>query len=258
MDSQITLSKLEELFARQTTLITKNVTEDVTEKVTKNLSANIDGKLKPLIEENMKLRKEVTVLTTKLQKMEREIRNNNIILYGVKETENNSNELLGLIIQTLNAACEKTDLEKWDKWEINNFYRLGKPIENKTRPILITVTLAWRKAEMLKNKKYLPENVYINEDFPKEILKKRQELKKQQQEEINKGKLAYIRYDKLIIKEKPSEKRKRSPTNSPKTTEHPDEQITPAPPIKINKINKLEQVHRARSSSLSSNGPSKQ
>lgn len=111
--------------------------------------------------------------------------------------------------------------------------------------------------EMLKNKRYFPENIYISEDFPKEVLNKRKELKTQQQEEIKKGNLAYIRYDKLIIKEKSTEKRKRSPSNSPKGTNHFSELITNAPP-KINKTKKLDQMQRTRSYSLSGSTTDKQ
>ncbi|KAL0830991.1 hypothetical protein ABMA28_001879 [Loxostege sticticalis] len=46
------------------------------------------------------------------------------------------------------------------------------------------------------------------------------------EEEIEKGKVAYIRYDKLIVKEAPNEKRKRSPTQSPKTMPGTSESIS--------------------------------
>lgn len=66
---------------------------------------------------------------------------------------------------------------------------------------MITVTLVWRKIELLKNKKLFPENIYITEDFPKEVLLKRKELRKQKEEEIINGKIAFIRYDNIIIKD---------------------------------------------------------
>ncbi|KAL0849608.1 hypothetical protein ABMA28_013867 [Loxostege sticticalis] len=55
---------------------------------------------------------------------------------------------------------------------------------------------------------------------------KRKELKEKMEEEIEKGKVAYIRYDKLIVKEAPNEKRKRSPTQSPKTMPGTSESIS--------------------------------
>ncbi|VVC95721.1 unnamed protein product [Leptidea sinapis] len=208
MDLQILLSKMEEQFEKQTIRITENVTTQV--------SATIDEKLKPILEENQKLKKEVNLLKTKIQNLDRDSRKNNIILHGVTETEKSPVELLDLVLKVFNEASEKGGIDNWDKWEISSVRRLGKPTEKKIRPIHITVTLQWRKIEMFKNKKNLPQNSYISEDFSKPVLNKRKELKMQQQEEIKNGKHAFIRYDKLIIKEKPIEKRKRSPSTSPK------------------------------------------
>ncbi|CAH0404950.1 unnamed protein product [Chilo suppressalis] len=246
MDMQMILSKIEEQFEKQTSLITDNVT--------KKLSATIDEKLNPLLEENQELKKEISSLKSKLQNLERDIRRNNLIMHGVKETENA--DVIDLVLKTLNIACEKAGIENWDKWEISDARRLGKATPNKIRPILISVTLAWRKTQMLKNKKSLPQNVYISEDYSKDVLNKRKELKIQQQEEIKQGKQAYIRYDKLIIKEKPSEKRKRSLSKSPKTPHSAES--TYAAQTKICKTKKLEQMNRARSNSFSTPTANKQ
>ncbi|CAH0716824.1 unnamed protein product, partial [Brenthis ino] len=179
-DLTILLSKMEEQFEKQTIRITENVT--------KTLSATIDEKLRPVLEENQELKKEINALKTKVQNMERDIRKNNLILHGVQETEKNHADLLNLVLEIFNTAGEKAGLDNWDKWEISNVRRLGMPMQNKTRPILVSVTLEWRKMEMLKNKRFFPQKVYISEDFSKDILNKRKELKIQQQEEIKKGK----------------------------------------------------------------------
>lgn len=113
MDLHTLLSKMEEQFEKQTARITENVT--------KNLSATIDEKLKPLLKENQELKKEVTFLKTKLQDLERETRKNNIILHEVKETEKNTTDLIEMVLETLNAVCEKAGIENWDKWEIASF-----------------------------------------------------------------------------------------------------------------------------------------
>ncbi|KAL4712349.1 hypothetical protein ACJJTC_001510 [Scirpophaga incertulas] len=79
--------------------------------------------------------------------------------------------------------------------------RLGKKVDGQIRPVLISLTLNWRKLEILKNKKSFPENIYVTEDFPKDVLTKRKDLKKIAEEEKAKGNVAYIHYDKIIIKE---------------------------------------------------------
>lgn len=242
-DLQTLLSEIEKKFERHATKIT--------EDVTRNISATLDTKFETILQENEELKKEVSALKAKIGNMERDTRKNNFVIHGIKETENNPADLMQLILDHLNIVSEKTDINAWDKWEISSVRRLGKPTQNKIRPILITVTLTWRKIEIFKHKKYFPENVYISEDLPKDIIIKRKELKIQQQEEIKKGNLAYIRYDKLIVKEKPVETRKRLPTTSPKTLKHLDGQnISGA--TKINKTNKMERVHSARTHSVPS------
>lgn len=142
----------------------------------------------------------------------------------------------------------------YEKLEISDFRRLGRKEEGKRRPILIKFTLAWRKMAILKNNKKLEKNIYATEDFPKEVIKKRQELKEKQQEELKKGNIAIIRYDKLIIREKCKQrtqsdtdtitekdrenndgKRKRSPTTSPQVIKGSEIVTSTAGPSKINK-----------------------
>lgn len=72
----------------------------------------------------------------------------------------------------------------------------------------------------MKNKPNLPQGINIKEDYPKEILDKRKQLQPQVEEEIKKGNIAYIKYDKIIVK-KPKEnrdKRKRETSDSPKAS----------------------------------------
>lgn len=235
------LLKMKEEFEKQTNTITKNVTDSVV--------GTIDEKLKPLLQENQELKKQVNTLKSKIKQLERDARKSNIIVHGVKESENSNSELVALVLDILNTTNTNSS-ESWDKWEISSARRLGEKREQKPRPILITVTLEWRKFELWKNKRLLPENIYITEDFPKDVMDKRKELRIQQQEQIKNGKQAFIRYDKLIIKEKPVEKRKRSPTDSPKNPPNQTEgRITT--PAKMNKTSKLEYARRVRSDSIS-------
>lgn len=206
-----------------------------TQTITESLSKTIDEKMKPLREENEKLKKEVETLKTKVHILEKDARKNNVILHNVDELETSHRELIELVVETLNKLSLNANIEKWDIWEISKAQRLGKK-GDKNRPILITVTLTWRKIEILKNNKKFHDKIYATEDYPREILMKRQELKEKMQEEIKNGKTAYLRYDKLIVKETPKEKRKRSPTQSPNNAENPP--ITPVnrQPPKKNKV----------------------
>lgn len=97
----------------------------------------------------------------------------------------------------------------------------------------------------MRNKKKLPKNIYVKEDFSKEILEKRKVLIPQ----LKEGRIAYIKYDKLVVEGEASgmrDKRKRDQSASPKTTN--DTENTPA---KINKINAFERMYRNRAHSTS-------
>ncbi|KAI5634268.1 hypothetical protein NE865_13025 [Phthorimaea operculella] len=197
--------------------------------------------MKLLTTENQTMRKEIKVMKEKFTKMDREIRANNLILHGIPETEKNTAELQKILLDTLNIISKKVNTETWDKWEFNKFYRLGKKIENKNRPILVSVTTNWRKFEILKNNKLFPDGIYATEDHPKEVLAKRRELAIKLKEELDKGNTAYIKYDRLVVKEATKEKRKRSPTKSPTETSQESKK-----PSKINKISDF-MVSRASS-----------
>ncbi|KAI5640471.1 hypothetical protein NE865_07222 [Phthorimaea operculella] len=216
--------------------------DDLAAKFKDNLAATIDEKLNPIVEENNKLKKQVVTLQEKVKNLQRETRKNNVILHGIKETERNNTDLRGKMITILDDLSKKSNMREWDEWEISDMRRLGKKDDNKSRPILITLTLLWRKFELLKNNNNFPAGIYATEDYPKDIQIKRNELKaKKKQEEMN-GNIAYIRYDKLIVKPKKpndktkeSEKRKRMPTDSPTQTNTNNEKT----PFKINKTSTL-------------------
>lgn len=72
----------------------------------------------------------------------------------------------------------------------------------------------------MKNKKSLKE-IYILEDYSKEVLDKRRALQPQLLEERKKGNTAFLQYDKLIVKESNADKRKRKPSTSPLHHSHP-------------------------------------
>lgn len=246
MDSKIT--EMKEEFKQQT--------NSQTEKLTREFATTIDNKLKPLLGENQLLKGEVSTLKAKIRNLEKDVRQNNIILHGINETEENNSNLQELVIKTLNTVCSEVSTETFDKWELSDVYRLGKRQDDKRRPILVKLTLAWRRKQLLMNNKKFPTGIYVTEDYPKGVLDARKELKIKLQEEIKKGNRATIRYDQLIIKGKDNEyktkeKRKRSPSKTPTQQQLKDGPAQKAP-SKINKTNAFDYMNRPRSNSLSS------
>lgn len=230
------LNKMKEEFQKQTNIINETVQQTI--------ASSIEEKLLPIKQETENLKLENNMLKSKMKNLELESKRNNLIIHGVEEKERNSNELMEIVLETLNNVENKLNSAEWDKWEISRAERLGKKIEHKIRPIKITLTLGWRKLELLRNKKYLPKNVKITEDFTKEVLEERKTLIPKMIEARESGKYAIIKHDKLVIKEKRAEhneKRKRVPSSPPSTPtnnssgiEDQEKIIQPAKQSKIN------------------------
>lgn len=149
-------------------------------------------------------------------------RKNNLILHGIKVIEN-SHEGLFIIIKKNILKIISVQIESFD---INKCLRLGKKHEGrKDRPILISFIHQFsyqKKVEAMKNKRKMPQDTYITEDFSKEMLDMRKKLQQELKQERDKGNEAFIRNNKLIIREKSEvEKRKREISMSPKCIQTP-------------------------------------
>lgn len=233
---QLLFDKMKIELANQTTSITESITNTIMERM--------EEKLQPIITENKNLKTKVEKLEEEIEYLKREKKNNNIIIFGLKEGEKSSTQILDKV-----KVAFKDDLDiNIEEREVNKIYRLGEiNKENKPRPILLSLVSAWKKSEIMKNKKNL-KNLYVKDDFSKEVIEKRKELLPKLEEERKKGNIAYLKYDKLIIKENvPKEKRKRE-LSSPQTNTQPRKQLIRT--LKDNRTNAFD-VMRNKSNSLS-------
>lgn len=105
----------------------------------------------------------------------------------------------------------------------------------------------------MKTKRHLKQ-IYATEDFPKNVLEKRRELKPKLAEERAKGNPAYLKYDQLIVNEGyPSkEKRKRDQLTSLDNQNHAKKLVINTSTSKENRKNAFD-LMRLRSNSLSLN-----
>ncbi|XP_045536038.1 uncharacterized protein LOC123721407 [Papilio machaon] len=141
------------------------------------------------------------------------------------------------------------DIEINKQW-INKIHRIGvkDKAKGKPRPIIVSLVNAWKKQEILKNKKKIKSEIYITEDFPKAVLEKRRALQPQLEEEKNKGNFCFIKYDKLVVlkNNKNTEKRKRKPSTPKSNTTADNEHANLR---KLSKLNAFDML-RARSNSF--------
>ncbi|CAH2091439.1 unnamed protein product [Euphydryas editha] len=219
-EMSLLLAKVTELLNAQTNTITENITAAILKQV--------DEKIKPIREENEKLKNEVEVLNKKILNLEMNSKRNNILIHGLPEaSEEKHEDLINLVTSTLKGI--EIEIESR---EIDRLQRLGKRGENdsKTRPILLTTTTLQKKIQILRNKKKMKPNTYITHDLPKQKLL----LKKE-------SKSTYTNRNEM-------EKRKRSETPSPgaeksqlSTTNNQTKQHTTQ--IINKKYNKLKQIN---------------
>lgn len=198
------LAKLEEKLNQQTMIITTTVTRNVMEA--------LDEKLKSVIEENNNLKIKVENLERQLGIVHNNNRKNNLIFFGTEEKGKKEGELVDYITDIIIDSGTHITSQ-----EINNVYRIGQS-SNKNRPVVVTFTSLWKKHQIQQNKGNLPTGIYIKEDYPKDVLEVRKNLQPILEEERKKGNIAFIKYDKLVVK-KPNdtnrEKRKREKSGSP-------------------------------------------
>ncbi|VVD02956.1 unnamed protein product [Leptidea sinapis] len=163
---------LHQLFLRLK-LERKNQTKEITTKLTEN----IDEKLQPIIEENKNLKIEINNLENNVAWLEKDRKKHNIVIFGMEEYEKSNKQLITKVIDEI----KKLEIEL-SVQEINSAHRVGKTTADskKARPIVITLANTWKKIEILKNKKK-SKNIYITEDFSKEVLEKRRSLQAQLQ-----------------------------------------------------------------------------
>lgn len=213
----------------------------ITNSVSKNVMQMIDEKIKPILEENKQLKVEIQTLNKKINNLDNMYRKNNIIIHGIKETENNYTDLFKI----MSEIFSKLEI-RVESYDINKMHRIGRKNTGKIRPILVSLTTFNKKIEILKCKKNMPSNTYVTEDFSKETLIIRKELQQQVEKEKEKGNEAYIKNNKLIVKQ--NDKRKRDNSVSPSTPHQGPQKVNIAP-VKLQKTDPFAYM-RSRSHSL--------
>lgn len=154
---------------------------------------------KAMEQENVQIKTKIEEQNKRIEYLEREIRRNNIVIKGVEEVENENRNSLELkfsdIIKDLSVNLNpRSDIEK--------IHRIGKiQFSNSSRrPILVKLSSGMKKTEIMENTKKLKgRDIWIEEDYTKQIVDERKELVPLVKQARQMGVSAYIRYNKIII-----------------------------------------------------------
>lgn len=222
--------------------------KNVTEKVTQNISRILEEKFIEMDKKHEILNERLENQEKRLHILERQARKTNLVFFGIEENENSyeilERNIISWVGQNLSLKLTCNDIQE--------VKRIGKK-EDKIRPIVVTFSTLGIKIKILKQKRILRGTQYnVMEDYPKHVLEKRKELQKQLQLEREKGNMATIKYDRLIIS-KTNAKRKLS--TSPENTTTSNIEIK----TQKSKKNRVQQINtRVKRSSSFSEGVIKQ
>lgn len=146
----------------------------------------------------MKMCDSLLIITDKMEYLEGQSRRNNLVIDGIEESQG----------ETWAEAEEKVrkvlsqKLQLTREIEVERAHRTGRPKAegDKPRPIVIKFLRHKDRAAVLQKAKCLKgTNIYINEDYTDHVRMKRKELMPELRAARNRGDIAYLRHDKLIV-----------------------------------------------------------
>lgn len=166
----------------------------------KQTNGKIDAfvaEIKQMKEENMRLKERMREQEDKIEKLEREIRSKNIVIKGIMDEEKESEEKMR---EKVNIVMGKIGIDIRENEDIDEMRRIGRYKINETRPIKVSLIKKDTKTKILRNAKHLKgTDIWIDEDYPKQIQEERKALLPQLKEARAKGHRAVMKYNRLII-----------------------------------------------------------
>lgn len=203
----------------------------VTEQVTQNINKILEEKFFVLEEKHEKLKEIAENQEKSIYFLEKQARQRNIVFFDIEELESSYSTLEKNMLKFLEQHFSIT-LSLNDLQEVK---RIGKK-GDRPRPVVVSFLSLGIKIQIFKQKRALRDtNYYMKEDYPKQVLEKRNQLQEQLRSEREKGNMAFLKYDKLVIL-KQTNKRKLSPSPTKPTEDMPKERNT-----STNKKNKSQQ-----------------
>ena len=146
------------------------------------------------------MREKLVEMTEKGNYLEGQTRRNNLVVDGIPEAQNESwKETEDKVRCVIN---EKLHLDS-SQMVIERAHRTGNPTGysgKRPRPIMIKFLRNKDKMAVLGKAKDLKgTNIYVNEDYTEAVRQKRRELIPAMKAARERGDIAYIRHDKLIV-----------------------------------------------------------
>lgn len=163
-----------------------------TEDIKRGVGKEIDKCMKYFKQENEKLWEELNYLKNRCQTLERKVKKNNLIVFGLKPDQEN---FIKDIIAKINSMLEVNIVEA----DLNNIYSVGK---SAAPPIILEFVSFLKKLQVLKEvKKLKGTGISISNDLSKEDREEQKVLSSHLKTAKEQYPNAKIRGHKLIIGE---------------------------------------------------------
>lgn len=192
---------LKELMEVQVSLQFTQKEMDDLKTLNKGFQSNIKGQEADID----KLAVSMLILDSKADFLDNQARRTNVVIDGIPETEmENSSDSEEKVLTLIK---DKLHLDP-NGMGIDSVMRVGKVnktddgILGRPRPILVKFHRIRDRDTVLRNAKKLKgTRIFINEDYPEAVRQKRKELLPKMREARQRGDIAFLRYDKLIIRQ---------------------------------------------------------
>lgn len=158
----------------------------------------LDVKVNDIDKYAMETRTKVEIQEEKVNTIEKDRRTNNIVIYNLEETPNETWEELMRKINLLFNTTMKLNVKKD---EINQYFRMGKKTgRTPNRPVLVKMVNHWKKMEILRNTATLKgTKIFLSQDLTQEEKQEKKVLLEKVKHIRNTGKHAVLKGWKIFV-----------------------------------------------------------
>ena len=135
--------------------------------------------------------------------LENQSRRNNLRVDGVKEKPGETWEDTEAALRQVVQKELKLPAEQVDALKIERAHRTGATTAQRDRTIVVKFSSFKERDAIIRAARTVkPRGVYVNEDYSQRVITRRKELLPQMKEARERGKVAYLSFDKLVVKDK--------------------------------------------------------
>ena len=135
--------------------------------------------------------------------LENQSRRNNLRVDGVKKKPGETWEDTEAALRQIIQRELKLPAEQVDTLKIERAHRTGATTAQRDRTIVVKFSSFKERDAIIREARTVkPRGVYVNEDYSQRVITRRKELLPQMREARERGKVAYLSFDKLIVKDK--------------------------------------------------------